>query len=110
MSGANSYTDRNNSLGDPDVVKNPVEKLVSKDYSAQLRARIPPALAIPPEPLYSLISQEGTNNTHYSIVDRDGDAVAATDTINSYYGAGVIAGKTGFFSTMKWMTLHESQN
>ncbi len=92
-----SYADRNNSLGDPDFVKNPVEKLVSKDYAAQLRARIPPARAIPPEPLYSPTSQEGTNTTHYSIVDRYGNAVAVTYTINSFYGAGVIAGKTGFF-------------
>jgi gamma-glutamyltranspeptidase / glutathione hydrolase len=91
------YADRNNSLGDPDFVKNPVEKLVSKDYAAQLRARIPQARAIPPEPLYSVTSQEGTNTTHYSIVDRDGNAVAVTYTINSHYGAGVIAGKTGFF-------------
>jgi Gamma-glutamyltranspeptidase len=92
-----SYADRNNSLGDPDFVKNPVEKLVSKDYADRLRDRIPPARAIPPEPLYSLTSQEGTNTTHYSIVDRYGNAVAVTYTINSYYGAGVIAGKTGFF-------------
>ena len=92
-----SYADRNNSLGDPDFVKNPVEKLVSKDYAAQLRAQIPQARAIPPEPLYSPTSQEGTNTTHYSIVDRYGNAVAVTYTINSPYGAGVIAGKTGFF-------------
>ncbi|KAB8334230.1 hypothetical protein SD80_007280 [Scytonema tolypothrichoides VB-61278] len=45
----------------------------------------------------NMTSTEGTNTTHYSITDRFGNAVSVTYTINSYFGAGVIAGKTGFF-------------
>lgn len=93
-----AYADRNTYLGDPDFVKNPVERLLSKDYAASIRSQIPREQAIPPKPLYSgITSKEGTNTTHFSIQDRYGNAVAVTYTINSYFGAGVIAGKTGFF-------------
>lgn len=93
-----AYSDRNKYLGDPDFVNNPVDRLLSPDYAAFVRSQIPNDRAIPPEPLYyGITSREGTNTTHYSIVDRDGNAVAVTYTINSYFGAGVIAGNTGFF-------------
>lgn len=93
-----AYGDRNKYLGDPDFVKNPVERLISKQYAAQIRAKIPSNRAIPPQQIYSGITKsEGTNTTHYSIQDRYGNAVALTYTINSYFGAGVIAGTAGFF-------------
>lgn len=92
-----AYADRNTYLGDPDFVKNPVAKLLSKDYAAQIRAKIPNDRAIPPEPLFPSTPKEGTHTTHYSIKDRFGNAVSVTYTINSYFGAGVIAGDTGFF-------------
>jgi gamma-glutamyltranspeptidase / glutathione hydrolase len=93
-----AYSDRNKYLGDPDFVNNPVDRLLSPEYVAFVRSQIPDNRAIPPEPLYSgITSSEGTNTTHYSIVDRDGNAVAVTYTINSYFGAGIIAGNTGFF-------------
>ncbi len=92
------YGDRNTHLGDPDFVKNPIERLLSQKYAAQIRASIPSNHAIPPQQIYSgIANSEGTNTTHYSIQDRYGNAVAVTYTINSYFGAGVIAGKTGFF-------------
>lgn len=93
-----AYADRNKYLGDPDFVKNPVERLISKDYSASLRSQIPENRAIAPEPLYTgITSSEGTNTTHYSIQDRYGNAVSVTYTINGYFGTGEIAGNTGFF-------------
>ncbi len=93
-----AYADRNKYLGDPDFVKNPVDRLLSKDYATSIRSQIPKQKAIPPKPLYSdITSSEGTNTTHYSIQDRYGNAVAVTYTINSYFGAKVIAGNTGFF-------------
>lgn len=94
-----AYADRNTYLGDPDFVKNPVDRLLSKDYAAQLRATIVENRATPPEQFYSRITapKEGNNTTHYSIVDKYGNAVALTYTINTYFGAGVIAGNTGFF-------------
>ncbi len=92
-----AYSDRNTYLGDPDFVKNPVERLLSKEYAAQIRQKIPRNRAIPPQQFHSKItSGEGSNTTHYSILDRYGNAVAVTYTINSYFGAGVIAGNSGF--------------
>jgi Gamma-glutamyltranspeptidase len=54
--------------------------------------------AIQPDQMQQISnSPEGTNTTHYSVQDRDGNAVAVTYTINSFFGAGVIAENTGFF-------------
>jgi gamma-glutamyltranspeptidase/glutathione hydrolase len=94
-----AYGDRNTNLGDPDFVNNPVKRLLSKEYAAQIRHQISTDRATPPQEVYSDITsgEEGTNTTHYSIVDRYGNSVSVTYTINSYFGAGVIAGKTGFF-------------
>ena len=91
-----AFGDRNRYLGDPDFVDNPTDKLLSSDYAASLRDKIN-FDAIPPESVYNNdIQSEGTNTTHYSVVDKEGNAVAVTYTINSYFGAGVIAPTTGF--------------
>lgn len=91
-----AFGDRNRYLGDPHFVDNPIDKLLSPEYAATLRDKIAFA-AIPPESVYSTdVQAEGTNTTHYSVVDKEGNAVAVTYTINSYFGAGVIAPETGF--------------
>ena len=91
-----AFGDRNHYLGDPDFIDNPTDKLLSTKYAQQLRDKIA-FEAIDPESVYKTdIQQEGTNTTHYSVVDKDGNAVAVTYTINSYFGAGVIAPGTGF--------------
>ena len=92
-----AYADRNTYLGDPDFVDIPVQKLLSKQYAAQIRQKIPKSSALAPEPLYQEVVKEGTNTTHYSVVDREGNAVAVTYTLNSNFGAAVIASDTGFF-------------
>lgn len=94
-----AFADRNRYLGDPAFNNSPVKKLVSKEYAAQVRAQIPQDQAVSPKPLYEGISAqpEGKNTTHFSVVDRQGNAVALTYTINGYFGAGAIAGDTGFF-------------
>ena len=93
-----AYGDRNTYLGDPNFVDNPTDKLLSPDYAESIRKKIPLNKAIDPQSVYSnQFIPEGTNTTHYSIVDSQGNAVAVTYTINSYFGAGVIAEDTGFF-------------
>lgn len=92
-----SYADRNYYLGDPDFIKIPVNLLISKNYASEIRAKIPDNLAINPETIKIVPFSEGNNTTHYSVVDKQGNAVALTYTINSYFGAGVMADKTGFF-------------
>ncbi len=93
-----AYVDRNALLGDPDFVQIPLAKLLSKDYAARLRATIAPDAATPSDRIaIGIAPHEGDNTTHYSVVDAKGDAVSTTYTINSYFGAHVIAGHTGFF-------------
>ncbi|HEU0230744.1 MAG TPA: gamma-glutamyltransferase [Burkholderiaceae bacterium] len=93
-----AYVDRNTLLGDPHFVKAPIARLLSKAYAARIRTAILPDKATPSsEVKQGVAPHEGTNTTHYSIVDDKGNAVSVTYTINRYFGAGVIAGKTGFF-------------
>ncbi|MGL5880368.1 MAG: gamma-glutamyltransferase [Xenococcaceae cyanobacterium] len=89
-----AYADRNQNLGDPAFVKIPQEKLISEDYAATLREKITDK-AIDPKSLGFKEQKEGENTTHYSIIDRLGNAVAVTYTINSSFGAGVVAPGTG---------------
>ncbi|MDR7272669.1 gamma-glutamyltranspeptidase/glutathione hydrolase [Pelomonas saccharophila] len=91
-----AYVDRNSYLGDPDFVKNPLERLLSKDYAAQLRAVIDPNKAGVSKDIKPGVSpHEGSNTTHYSIVDKWGNAVSVTYTLNDWFGARVTAAKTG---------------
>ena len=91
-----AFGDRNRYLGDPNFVDNPTDKLLSSDYAASIRNQIA-FKAIDPESVYTTdFQREGSNTTHYSVVDRAGNAVAVTYTINSYFGAGVVAPGTGF--------------
>ncbi|HEY8296893.1 MAG TPA: gamma-glutamyltransferase [Candidatus Baltobacteraceae bacterium] len=95
-----AYADRNTYLGDPAFVKNPRARLLSASYAAKLRDSIVPGEATPSvdiHPGLGPVGHENNETTHYSIVDKDGNAAAVTFTINDAFGAGVIAGNTGFF-------------
>jgi gamma-glutamyltranspeptidase / glutathione hydrolase len=91
-----AYVDRNSYLGDPEFVKNPLQRLLDKNYAAKLRAAIDPAKAGVSSAIKPGVEpHEGTNTTHYSIVDKDGNAVAVTYTLNDWFGAKVMAAGTG---------------
>ncbi|EJM15062.1 gamma-glutamyltranspeptidase [Pseudomonas sp. GM21] len=91
-----AYVDRNSYLGDPDFVKNPIAHLLDKNYATQLRAAIKPQKAgVSSEIKPGVAPHEGSNTTHYSIVDKWGNAVSVTYTLNDWFGAGVMASKTG---------------
>jgi gamma-glutamyltranspeptidase/glutathione hydrolase len=91
-----AYVDRNSYLGDPDFVKNPLDRLLDKGYAAALRAAIDPTKAgVSKELKPGVAPHEGTNTTHYSIVDKEGNAVAVTYTLNDWFGAKVTAATTG---------------
>jgi len=91
-----AYVDRNSYLGDPDFVRNPVERLLDRTYAAQIRAAIDPAKAGSSRDLKPGVApHEGMNTTHYSIVDKDGNAVAVTYTLNEWFGAKVMPANTG---------------
>jgi gamma-glutamyltranspeptidase / glutathione hydrolase len=92
-----TYVDRNFQLGDPDFVKNPVEKLLSDAYAEQIRTQINQGKATVSKDVQpGTAPHEGTETTHYSVVDPAGNAVSVTYTINGFFGARVIAGDTGF--------------
>jgi gamma-glutamyltranspeptidase/glutathione hydrolase len=91
-----AYVDRNSYLGDPDFVKNPLDRLLDKAYAARIRAAIDPAKAAISKDLKPGVPpHEGSNTTHYSIVDAKGNAVSVTYTLNDWFGAKVTAGGTG---------------
>ena len=93
-----AYRDRNTYLGDPDFVQSPIERLLDKGYAARIRTAINPTkaglglgLEIPP----GRPPHEGSNTTHYSLIDSAGNAVAVTYTLNGWFGARVTAAGTG---------------
>ncbi|ROM70721.1 gamma-glutamyltransferase [Pseudomonas brassicacearum] len=91
-----AYVDRNSYLGDPDFVQNPIDHLLDKNYAAKLRAAIEPQKAGESQKIKPGVApHEGSNTTHYSIVDQWGNAVSVTYTLNDWFGAGVMASKTG---------------
>ncbi|WP_457332704.1 gamma-glutamyltransferase [Rhizobacter sp. P5_C2] len=91
-----AYVDRNSYLGDPDFVKNPLDRLLDKGYAEKIRGVIDPAKAgVSKDIKPGVEPHEGSNTTHYSIVDKAGNAVAVTYTLNDWFGAKVTAAKTG---------------
>jgi gamma-glutamyltranspeptidase / glutathione hydrolase len=93
-----TFVDRNFRLGDPDFVKNPLDRLLSESYAGEIRATIDLTKAANSKDVQPGIApHEGAETTHFSIVDPAGGAVSVTYTINGPFGAKVIAGDTGFF-------------
>ena len=91
------FADRAEYLGDPDFVPVPVESLVSKAYAARRAAGISPDRRTPPDAVRpGLAAHESEQTTHFSIVDRHGNAVANTTTLNDSYGSGIVVRGAGF--------------
>ena len=102
-----AFSDRANYLGDPDFVKVPTEQLISKPYAASLQPRLQQAmvqtltreayglkgLSWSTAPAGAIPADHGT--THYAIMDRFGNVVSATETINTYFGAEAVVPGTG---------------
>ena len=91
-----AFRDRNTLLGDPDFVDIPRAQFESQDYADGLRARIDPDRAQPLPPADVAPPAEGTETTHYSVVDRWGNAASVTTTINSGFGNAVTVTGAGF--------------
>jgi gamma-glutamyltranspeptidase/glutathione hydrolase len=91
-----AYADRAHYLGDPAFVTAPVARLLTKEYAAKQRAGISLDHATPwTDILDGAPQHEGDNTTHFSVVDRSGNAVSNTYTLNYPYGVGLIAEGTG---------------
>ena len=91
-----AYADRARYLGDPAFVNAPVAILIAKDYAAKQRASMDLERATPwTDALSATPPREGSNTTHYSVVDSLGNAVSNTYTLNFPYGVGLVAEGTG---------------
>ncbi|MDR1050922.1 MAG: gamma-glutamyltransferase [Deltaproteobacteria bacterium] len=95
-----AYADRSEYMGDPDFVKVPVDRLTSLEYAKQIYDKIvandkkvTPSSEVKPglEPV-----NEGKSTTHYSVVDKNGNAVSVTYTINDWYGSAAAVMGAGF--------------
>ena len=92
-----AYADRSEYLGDPDFVKIPLKGLTSKRYAESLAKTIDPNRARPAKEIKPGQPQpyESDQTTHYSVVDKAGNAVAVTYTLNTNFGSGIVAKGTG---------------
>jgi gamma-glutamyltranspeptidase/glutathione hydrolase len=92
-----AYVDRNTLLGDPAFVSNPLDRLLSPEHAAAIRAAIDPDKATASASLGpGTAPHERAETTHYSVADGEGNAVAVTYTLNGNFGAAVVAAGTGF--------------
>lgn len=91
-----AFADRNSLVGDPDFVGNPSQKLIDKNYAAKIRDAIKPDRAGHSGDIRQGVApHEGSNTTHFSIIDDAGNAVSMTYTLNDEFGAKVVASGTG---------------
>lgn len=92
-----AFADRAKYMGDSDFKKVPVQTLISKSYAQKIRARIPLDRAVDsktfPIPFKELNEPEHT--THFTIMDKSGNIVSSTQTINGWFGSALVADGTG---------------
>ena len=94
-----AYADRSVYLGDPDFFRVPVENLISQTYISERMKDFKPGKATPSSAINAgtVVYPESTQTTHLSVVDRHGNAVAVTTTLNDGFGSRVVVAGSGFF-------------
>ena len=105
-----AIADRNRYVGDPDFVKVPVEKLLSKSYAAERRKLIHLDSTIPVATAGDVDAQGDKHTTHLSVVDGDDNMVALTQTLGDLFGSGVITADTGVLFSDEMRHLHLDPN
>jgi gamma-glutamyltranspeptidase/glutathione hydrolase len=91
-----AFVDRANYLGDPDFSKIPVKGLIDEGYLSTLSKSINTQKATKADQMKKIdLPYESSDTTHFTIADKDGNMVASTQTINGWFGSGVIAQGTG---------------
>ena len=94
-----AYADRSHFMGDPDFMNLPVYELMDKDYIRERMNNFSWEKATPSSEIKhgNIILNESDETTHYSIIDKDGNAVSVTTTLNNSYGSKVYVEDAGFF-------------
>ena len=105
-----AIADRNRYVGDPDFVKVPVEKLLSKSYAAERRKLIHLDSTIPVATAGDADEPGDKHTTHLSVIDGDENMVALTQTLGDWFGSGVIAADTGVLFSDEMRHLHLDPN
>ena len=95
-----AFADRAKYLGDADFVEVPVERLISKRYASEIARKITSERArvqadVPLGEFESFESIESDETTHFSLMDKDGWAISSTQTLNGYFGSGLVVEGTG---------------
>ena len=92
-----AYSDRSKYLGDPDFYDVPVEKIISKEYAAEINNNIDIGRSTPVDDIYpgKFLDKESHETTHFSVVDKEGNVVSMTYTLNSTFGSKVVIKGTG---------------
>ncbi|MDZ7644627.1 MAG: gamma-glutamyltransferase [Woeseiaceae bacterium] len=92
-----AYADRARYLGDPDFNEDmPIDKLTSKEHAASLRGSISMSAASESDPVEFADRYESPQTTHFSIVDKDGNMVSLTYTLEQGYGSNIVVDGAGF--------------
>jgi gamma-glutamyltranspeptidase/glutathione hydrolase len=93
-----AFADRSKHLGDPDYYDVPAEWLMSKAYARELAASIDMKRARPSAEVAPGVppAYESPDTTHYSVIDRDGNVVSNTTTLNFSFGSGIAVAGAGF--------------
>ncbi len=94
-----AFADRGEYMGDADFYKVPVDMLTNDVYLQERMKNYNPAKATPSSSIRpgSLLRTESEQTTHLSVIDKDGNAVAITTTLNNSYGSRTVVGGAGFF-------------
>lgn len=92
------FADRSRYLGDPDFIKMPVEELISKKYAKQIVFQIKPdsLLDFYPFGRFDERKNDQGNTTHVCVIDKKGNIVSLTQSINHFFGTGIVPENTGF--------------
>ena len=104
-----AYMDGYRHNADPAFVKVPVERLLSKEYAGEIRQKIADkAWALKPvKQTWINQPQIGTATSHMTVIDRWGNAVSMTNTLGTFFGAGIVAEGTGLVLSngMDWFDI-----
>ncbi len=92
------FSDRERYLGDPDFISIPVAKLISKKYGAGIASEIMPDRLLDSYPSGKFSEKEANaeSTTHLCVIDKDGNVVSQTQSINFFFGSGIVPENTGF--------------
>jgi len=91
-----AFADRAKFLGDPDFVKVPVKTLVSDEYLKKRMSDYNPKEAGNSKDIKEGYIKEGEETTHFNVLDKDGNAVSVTTTLNGGFGCGIVVTGAGF--------------